>query len=124
MLKEIVGDLPVVSNNHRLLAKFHSGTLRIMDTMRLMSLFLNYCSNLLEFVLKVPSSFTMFLSILTYLRDATSPRTYVDRNVLLLAAMLSKCDFYFNIDWRRRGVGRGTKFTFLDAYFEIEEDEG
>ena len=34
-----IGDLPEVSNNHKLLAKFHSGTLRIVDTMRLMSLF-------------------------------------------------------------------------------------
>ena len=32
-------DLPVVSNSHKLLAEFHSGTLRIMDTMRLISLF-------------------------------------------------------------------------------------
>ena len=41
VLEEIIGDLPEVSNNHKLLAKFHSGTLKIMDTMKLMSLFLN-----------------------------------------------------------------------------------
>ena len=35
MLSEITDDLPVVSNNHKLLAKFHSCTLTIMDTMRL-----------------------------------------------------------------------------------------
>ena len=28
--KEIIGDLPVVSDNHKLLAKFHSGTLKFM----------------------------------------------------------------------------------------------
>ena len=38
-LKEIIGDLPIVSNNDKLLAKLNSGTLRIIDTMRLMSLF-------------------------------------------------------------------------------------
>ena len=36
MLEEIIGDLPAVSNNQKLLAKFHSGILRIM---RLISLF-------------------------------------------------------------------------------------
>ena len=39
LLQDILGYLPVVSNNDKLLAKFYSGTLRIMDTMRLMSLF-------------------------------------------------------------------------------------
>ena len=39
LLQEIIGDLPIVSNNDRFLAKFHSGTLRIIDTMRLMPLF-------------------------------------------------------------------------------------
>ena len=34
-----VGDLPTVSNNQKLLAKFHSATLRIMDTMKPMLLF-------------------------------------------------------------------------------------
>ena len=33
------GDLPIVPDNHKVLAKFHSGTLRITDPMRLMSLF-------------------------------------------------------------------------------------
>ena len=33
------GDLPIVPDNHKFLAKFHSGTLRITDPMRLMSLF-------------------------------------------------------------------------------------
>ena len=33
------------SNNHKLLAKFHSGTLRITNAVRLMSPFLNYRSN-------------------------------------------------------------------------------
>ena len=27
MLSKIIGDLPVISNNHKLLAKFYSGTL-------------------------------------------------------------------------------------------------
>ena len=36
--KEIIGDPVVVSNNHNLFAKFDSGALRIIDTMRLMSL--------------------------------------------------------------------------------------
>ena len=39
MLQEIIGDAPVVSKNHKLLSKVHFGTLRIMDTMRLMSLY-------------------------------------------------------------------------------------
>ena len=39
MLQEIIGDLPVVTDNNKFLAKFHSGTLRTTDTMRLMSLF-------------------------------------------------------------------------------------
>ena len=37
--REIIDDLPVFSHNHKLLANFHSGTLRIMDTMGLKSLF-------------------------------------------------------------------------------------
>ena len=39
MLEEIIGDLPVASNIHKFLGKFHSGTLRFVDTMRLISLF-------------------------------------------------------------------------------------
>ena len=39
MLGEIIGDLPIVHDNHKFLAKFHSGTLRITDAMRLISLF-------------------------------------------------------------------------------------
>ena len=39
MLYEIICDLPVVSNNHKLFAKFHSNTLRITDTMRPMRFF-------------------------------------------------------------------------------------
>ena len=39
MLLEIIDDLPVESNDHKLLATFHSGTPSIIDTMRLMSLF-------------------------------------------------------------------------------------
>ena len=39
MLIEIIVDLPVESNNHKLLATFHSNTPSIIDTMRLMSLF-------------------------------------------------------------------------------------
>ena len=35
MLREIIGDLRIVPDNHELPAKFHSGTLRL----RLMSLF-------------------------------------------------------------------------------------
>ena len=34
MFLEIIGSLPGVSNNNKLLAKFHPGTLRIMDTMQ------------------------------------------------------------------------------------------
>ena len=50
MLQEIIGNHPVVSNNHRLLAKFHSGMLRIVD-MRLMFLFSELLlKHLLEFV--------------------------------------------------------------------------
>ena len=37
-LTEIIGDLQIVSNNNKCLAKFHSGTLRIIDTMRIMPL--------------------------------------------------------------------------------------
>ena len=36
---EIIGDLRKVPDNHKFLAKFLSGTLRIPDLMRLMSLF-------------------------------------------------------------------------------------
>ena len=45
------GELPAVSNNDKWLAKFNSGTLRITDTMRLMSLFDLLLENQLEFVL-------------------------------------------------------------------------
>ena len=38
-VQEIIGNLPVVNNNQKLLAKFHFGTLRIIGTMRLLSLF-------------------------------------------------------------------------------------
>ena len=38
MLQEMIVDLPAISHNRKLLAKFHSVTLRIMDTMRMMSL--------------------------------------------------------------------------------------
>ena len=37
--QEIIGDLPVESISHKFLAKFHSGTSSIIDTMRLISLF-------------------------------------------------------------------------------------
>ena len=40
MLQEIIGDHPVESNNHKFLAIFPSGTSSIIDTMRLMPLFL------------------------------------------------------------------------------------
>ena len=36
MLIEIIGDLPIESNNHKFLATFHSGTPSIIDTMKLM----------------------------------------------------------------------------------------
>ena len=36
---DTIGDLPVASDNHKLIAKCHPGILRIMDTMRLMPLF-------------------------------------------------------------------------------------
>ena len=53
MLREIIGDLPIVPNNHKFLAKFHSGTLRITDPMRLMSLFQLFLEHLVEFVLSL-----------------------------------------------------------------------
>ena len=34
-----------ITDNHKFLAKSHSGTLRIIDPIRLMSVFFNYCSN-------------------------------------------------------------------------------
>ena len=40
MLEEIIGDFPLGSNNNKLLAKFCSGKLRMMDTIRLIWLFL------------------------------------------------------------------------------------
>ena len=39
MLKVKFDDAPAVSNNDKLLAKFHSGTLRMMDTLRPMWVF-------------------------------------------------------------------------------------
>ena len=38
LLQEIIGDLPAVNNNDKFLVKFRSGTLRIIDTVKLMSL--------------------------------------------------------------------------------------
>ena len=35
----IIGDRPIVPDNHKFLEKFRSGTLRVTDPMRLMSLF-------------------------------------------------------------------------------------
>ena len=57
MLQEIIGYRPVVSNNEYLLGKFYSGTLRIMDTMRQMSLFASLLEQLLEFILNTKSVF-------------------------------------------------------------------
>ena len=45
----IIGDVQIVSDNHKFLAKFHSGALRITDPMRLVSLFLVIVEHLLEF---------------------------------------------------------------------------
>ena len=39
MLKVVNSDLPIEPGNHKFLEKFHSGTLRITDPMRLMSHF-------------------------------------------------------------------------------------
>ena len=39
MLIEIIGDIPVESNNHKFLARFYSDRRGIIDTMRLISLF-------------------------------------------------------------------------------------
>ena len=50
-MQEITGDLPIVSSNDKFLTKFHSGTLRIIDTMILMSVFELLLEHLLEFVL-------------------------------------------------------------------------
>ena len=44
MIQETIGNLPVASKNDKLLAKFHSGTSRVTDSMKLLSLFINYCS--------------------------------------------------------------------------------
>ena len=53
MLWEIIGDLPVVPDNQKFLAKFCSGTFRITNPKRLMSLFFQLLlEHLLEFVLK------------------------------------------------------------------------
>ena len=52
MLLEIIGDLPIVLDNHKFLAKFHSSILRITDPMRLMSLFQLLLEHLIEIVLK------------------------------------------------------------------------
>ena len=38
LLQEIIGDLPAVNNNDKFLVKFRSGTLRIIGTVKLMSL--------------------------------------------------------------------------------------
>ena len=46
----MIGGLPAVNNNQKLLAKFHSGTLRMIDTMRLISLFFKL---LLEYLLEL-----------------------------------------------------------------------
>ena len=39
LTSEIIGDLPIVPGNHKFMTKFHSGTLRITDPLRLMSRF-------------------------------------------------------------------------------------
>ena len=49
----LIGDLPKASNNDKMLAKFHFGTLGIMDTMRLMTLFELLLEHLLKFVFLV-----------------------------------------------------------------------
>ena len=46
-------DLPVVGENHKPLPKFNSGTLRIKDAVRLMSLFELLLEHSLEFVLGI-----------------------------------------------------------------------
>ena len=51
MLQEIIGDLPIDSNNDKFLTKFYSGTSRIIDTMMLMSFFELLLEHLLEFLL-------------------------------------------------------------------------
>ena len=56
MLIEIIGDLPIESSNHKFLARFHSGTPSIIDTMRLMSLFELLLEHLIEFLLRRPKS--------------------------------------------------------------------
>ena len=47
----MIGDFSVVSDNDKFLAKFHSGTLKIIGTLRLMSRFELLLDRLLEFVL-------------------------------------------------------------------------
>ena len=45
LINEIPGDLPVVSNNHKLLGKLRSDTSRIIDDIRPKLFFLNNCPN-------------------------------------------------------------------------------
>ena len=52
MLREIIGDLQVLLDNHKFLAKFNSGTgTLITDPVRLLSLFRFLREHPLEFVL-------------------------------------------------------------------------
>ena len=57
----MIGDLRVVSNDHKLFAKLHSGTLKITDTMRLMSLFLIIARTPIGIRLKVLKALALML---------------------------------------------------------------
>ena len=52
MLQEINGNFLVVSNFDKFLAKFQSGTLKVIDSRRLMSLFQLLLEHSLEFVFR------------------------------------------------------------------------
>ena len=51
-------------NNHKFVAKFHSGTLRIIDRMRLMSLFQLLLEHLSEFVSGFLCKYSYYCSVL------------------------------------------------------------
>ena len=53
LFQEIIGDLSITSNNDEFLVKCHSGTLRIIDTIILRSLFELLFKHLLHFVFTV-----------------------------------------------------------------------
>ena len=57
-MRNVIGDLPIVPDNHKFLAKFHSGTLRITDPMS------HFFQLLLEH-LRIPLNNSVSKSVLT-----------------------------------------------------------